>query len=41
IREGRQGQMPAQHALQGNDRVHIHAAYVYSLSRQESPPESR
>ncbi len=41
IRDGRQGQMPAQQALLGNDRVHILAAYVYSLSRQEQPAESR
>ncbi|PBQ02647.1 cytochrome-c oxidase, cbb3-type subunit III [Pseudomonas congelans] len=41
IRDGRQGQMPAQQALLGNDRVHILAAYVYSLSRQEQPPDSR
>ncbi|MET0124943.1 MAG: cytochrome-c oxidase, cbb3-type subunit III, partial [Pseudomonas caspiana] len=33
IRYGRQGQMPAQEAIQGNDKVHILAAYVYSLSR--------
>jgi len=41
IRDGRQGQMPAQQALQGNDRVHILAAYVYSLSRQEKPAEPK
>ncbi|KGS13127.1 cytochrome Cbb3, partial [Pseudomonas coronafaciens] len=41
IGEGRQGQMPAQQALQGNDRVHILAAYVYSLSRQEKPAEPK
>lgn len=35
IRYGRQGQMPAQEAIQGNDKVHILAAYVYSLSREE------
>ncbi|MBX8493992.1 cytochrome-c oxidase, cbb3-type subunit III [Pseudomonas cichorii] len=39
IRYGRQGQMPAQEAIQGNDRVHLLAAYVYSLSRQEKPAE--
>ncbi|AHG40274.1 cytochrome CBB3 [Pseudomonas syringae CC1557] len=39
IRDGRQGQMPAQQALLGNDRVHILAAYVYSLSRQEKSTE--
>ncbi|MDG6402286.1 cytochrome-c oxidase, cbb3-type subunit III [Pseudomonas quasicaspiana] len=36
IRYGRQGQMPAQAAIQGNDRVHILAAYVYSLSRDKA-----
>lgn len=35
IRHGRQGQMPAQAQLQGNDRVHLLAAYVYSLSHEE------
>ena len=39
IRQGRQGQMPAQAQLQGNDRVHLLAAYVYSLS-QEEPAET-
>jgi cytochrome c oxidase cbb3-type subunit 3 len=34
IRHGRQGQMPAQEVLQGNDKVHLLAAYVYSLSHQ-------
>ncbi|WP_409278195.1 cytochrome-c oxidase, cbb3-type subunit III [Pseudomonas defluvii] len=33
IRYGRQGQMPAQQELQGNDKVHLLAAYVYSLSK--------
>lgn len=37
IRYGRQGQMPAQEAIQGNDKVHILAAYVYSLSQGEKP----
>ncbi|SHN00963.1 cytochrome c oxidase cbb3-type subunit 3 [Pseudomonas asturiensis] len=41
IRYGRQGQMPAQQATQGDDRVHILAAYVYSLSRQEKPAASQ
>jgi cytochrome c oxidase cbb3-type subunit 3 len=27
--------MPAQEQLQGNDKVHLLAAYVYSLSHQE------
>ncbi|MBX8555920.1 cytochrome-c oxidase, cbb3-type subunit III [Pseudomonas cichorii] len=39
IRYGRQGQMPAQEATQGNDKVHLLAAYIYSLSRQEKPAE--
>jgi len=38
IRYGRQGQMPAQEQLQGNDKVHLLAAYVYSLSHQEQEP---
>ncbi|MFJ4457058.1 cytochrome-c oxidase, cbb3-type subunit III [Pseudomonas sp. NPDC089392] len=33
IRYGRQGQMPAQSEIQGNDKVHLLAAYVYSLSQ--------
>ncbi|WP_282362192.1 cytochrome-c oxidase, cbb3-type subunit III [Pseudomonas sp. PS01300] len=33
IRYGRQGQMPAQQEIQGNDKVHLLAAYVYSLSQ--------
>ncbi|MGE7994427.1 c-type cytochrome, partial [Pseudomonas sp. NPDC089554] len=37
IRYGRQGQMPAQAEIQGNDKVHLLAAYVYSLSHQEQP----
>jgi hypothetical protein len=32
IRHGRQGQMPAQNELLGNDKVQLLAAYVYSLS---------
>jgi len=36
IRHGRQGQMPAQQDLQGNDKVHLLAAYVYSLSQDEA-----
>ena len=39
IRYGRQGQMPAQEAIQGNDKVHLLAAYVYSLS-QDEPTQS-
>ncbi|QKZ03740.1 cytochrome-c oxidase, cbb3-type subunit III [Pseudomonas eucalypticola] len=36
IRYGRQGQMPAQELLQGKDKVHLLAAYVYSLSHGEA-----
>ncbi|WP_462402141.1 cytochrome-c oxidase, cbb3-type subunit III [Pseudomonas sp. Marseille-QA0332] len=36
IRYGRQGQMPAQRDIQGNDKVHLLAAYVYSLSQKET-----
>ncbi|WPP01433.1 cytochrome-c oxidase, cbb3-type subunit III [Pseudomonas sp. HR96] len=39
IRYGRQGVMPAQAQLQGNDRVHLLAAYVYSLSHGEGSPD--
>ncbi|NUT76610.1 cytochrome-c oxidase, cbb3-type subunit III [Pseudomonas sp. C1C7] len=38
IRYGRQGQMPAQEQMQGNDKVHLLAAYVYSLSHGEKAP---
>ncbi|MCP9337867.1 cytochrome-c oxidase, cbb3-type subunit III [Stutzerimonas xanthomarina] len=34
IRHGRNGQMPAQEQYLGNDKVHLLAAYVYSLSQQ-------
>ena len=34
IRNGRQGHMPAQQDILGNDKVHLLAAYVYSLSQQ-------
>ncbi|MFS0826745.1 cytochrome-c oxidase, cbb3-type subunit III [Pseudomonas phoenicis] len=37
IRYGRQGQMPAQRDIQGNDKVHLLAAYVYSLSQPDVP----
>jgi cytochrome c oxidase cbb3-type subunit 3 len=30
--------MPAQEQLQGNDKVHLLAAYVYSLSQGEKAP---
>ncbi|MDM3888916.1 cytochrome-c oxidase, cbb3-type subunit III [Pseudomonas sp. BCRC 81390] len=36
IRYGRQGQMPAQAEIQGNDKVHLLAAYVYSLSQDQA-----
>ncbi|MCC6075496.1 cytochrome-c oxidase, cbb3-type subunit III [Pseudomonas sp. GCM10022188] len=38
IRNGRQGQMPAQEPYLGNDKVHLLAAYVYSLS-QKAPQQ--
>ncbi|MCY1279700.1 cytochrome-c oxidase, cbb3-type subunit III [Metapseudomonas sp. CR1201] len=34
IRYGRQGTMPAQEQVLGNDKVHLLAAYVYSLSQK-------
>lgn len=34
IRHGRSGQMPAQEPYLGKDKVHLLAAYVYSLSRK-------
>ncbi|MCF7203414.1 cytochrome-c oxidase, cbb3-type subunit III [Pseudomonas oligotrophica] len=34
LRYGRNGKMPAQEAILGNDKVHLLAAYVYSLSQQ-------
>ncbi len=39
IRYGRQGQMPAQADIQGNDKVHLLAAYVYSLSQASGTAE--
>ena len=41
IRWGRQGQMPAQEQLQGNDKVHLLAAYVYSLSHGDKKAEGQ
>lgn len=38
IRDGRQGQMPAQAPLLGDDRVHLLAAYVLSLSLPPTEP---
>lgn len=35
IRHGRQGHMPAQNELLGNDKVQLLAAYVYSLSKTD------
>jgi cytochrome c oxidase cbb3-type subunit 3 len=40
IHYGRQGQMPAQAVMQGNDRVHLLAAYVYSLSHEGKPADA-
>lgn len=34
LRYGRNGRMPAQEEILGNDKVHLLAAYVYSLSRK-------
>ena len=34
LRYGRNGRMPAQQDHLGNDKVHLLAAYVYSLSHQ-------
>lgn len=34
LRYGRNGRMPAQEAILGQDKVHLLAAYVYSLSQQ-------
>ncbi|TBV07424.1 cytochrome-c oxidase, cbb3-type subunit III [Stutzerimonas kirkiae] len=34
LRYGRNGRMPAQENILGNDKVHLLAAYVYSLSRK-------
>ncbi|MCL7463418.1 cytochrome C oxidase Cbb3, partial [Pseudomonas sp. NW5] len=34
LRHGRAGVMPAQQNLLGEDKVHLLAAYVYSLSQQ-------
>ncbi|MBD8574249.1 cytochrome-c oxidase, cbb3-type subunit III [Pseudomonas syringae] len=39
IAKGRMGQMPAQKAIQGDDRVHVLAGYIYSLSRQDKTVE--
>lgn len=36
IRYGRSGQMPAQEQYLGQDKVHLLAAYVYSLSQQQA-----
>ncbi len=35
LRYGRNGRMPAQEHILGNDKVHLLAAYVYSLSQQQ------
>lgn len=39
IRYGRNGQMPAQEPYLGNDKVHLLAAYVLSLSRNQATPQ--
>ncbi|SDG83326.1 cytochrome c oxidase cbb3-type subunit 3 [Pseudomonas flavescens] len=39
IRYGRNGQMPAQEHYLGNDKVHLLAAYVLSLSRTQEAPK--
>ncbi|TLX57236.1 cytochrome-c oxidase, cbb3-type subunit III [Stutzerimonas nosocomialis] len=41
IRHGRNGQMPAQEQHLGNDKVHLLAAYVYSLSQQQADLATR
>jgi cytochrome c oxidase cbb3-type subunit 3 len=33
--------MPAQELLQGNDKVHLLAAYVYSLSHGDKSSDSK
>ena len=38
LRKGRHGIMPAHRDLLGTERVHLLAAYVYSLSRQDAAP---
>jgi len=40
LRFGRNGRMPAQETFLGNDKVHLLAAYVYSLS-QDKPVEAQ
>ena len=37
IEEGRQGQMPAQARLLGDDKARVLAAYIYSLATQAAP----
>lgn len=37
IRNGRQGRMPAHRDLLGEDRAHVIAAYIYSLSNRQAP----
>jgi cytochrome c oxidase cbb3-type subunit 3 len=41
LRHGRNGLMPAQEQYLGADKVHILAAYVYSLSHQETEQASK
>ena len=40
IRHGRQGHMPAQNELLGNDKVQLLAAYVFSLSNGKQEEKS-
>ena len=39
LRYGRNGRMPAQEAILGHDKVHLLAAYVYSLSQKQPANE--
>ncbi|BAP44357.1 cytochrome-c oxidase, cbb3-type subunit III [Pseudomonas sp. 21LCFQ02] len=41
IRQGRQGHMPAQAELLGNDKVQLLAAYVYSLSKPTAATQAQ
>ncbi len=41
IRHGRNGQMPAQQEYLGQDKVHVLAAYIYSLSRKDQELASK
>ena len=41
LRYGRNGMMPAQEAFLGNDKVHLLAAYVLSLSQNQQSPAAQ